>query len=115
MKHHRDENCSFRDDPHGKKCGTFVDWLQGRRHETTKIHGIIGSSGKVWQEQRRFTLRNLRDFGFGKVSMEGLIQEEVEKCIEMLSQESGKVTKLSLKLNIAILNALWKLLTGEKV
>ena len=73
------------------------------------------ANGQEWQEQRRFTLRNLRDFGFGKVSMEGLIQEEVEKCIEMLSQEAGKVTQLSLKLNIAILNALWKLLTGEKV
>ena len=73
------------------------------------------ANGQEWQEQRRFTLRNLRDFGFGKVSMEGLIQEEVEKCIEMLSHEAGKVTQLSLKLNIAILNALWKLLTGEKV
>ena len=73
------------------------------------------ANGQEWQEQRRFALRNLRDFGFGKVSMEGLIQEEVEKCVEMLSQETGKVTQLSLKLNIAILNALWKLLTGEKV
>ena len=73
------------------------------------------ANGHEWQEQRRFALRNLRDFGFGKVSMEGLIQEEVEKCVEMLSQETGKVTQLSLKLNIAILNALWKLLTGEKV
>ena len=71
------------------------------------------ANGQEWQEQRRFTLRNLRDFGFGKVSMESLIQEEVEKCIEMLSQETGKVTKLSLKLNIAILNALWK--HGTKV
>ena len=73
------------------------------------------ANGKEWQEQRRFTLKNLRDFGFGKLSMEGLILEEVQKCNEMLSNEAGTTTQLSLKLNIAILNALWKLLTGEKV
>ena len=76
--------------------------------------GIMFSSGKEWQEQRRFTLKNLRDFGFGKNSMETLILEEIEKCLEILSLEVGKPTQLNLKLNIAILNALWKLLTGEK-
>ena len=73
------------------------------------------ANGKEWQEQRRFTLRNLRDLGFGKTSMESLIQEEIEKCIELLRKEVGKPTQLDLKLNIAIINALWKLLTGEKV
>ena len=82
---------------------------------TGELRGIMFSNGKEWQEQRRFTLKNLRDFGFGKVSMEALILEEVEKCIEMLSKEVNTVTQLSLKLNIAIVNALWKLLTGEKV
>ena len=73
------------------------------------------ANGKEWQEQRRFTLKNLRDLGFGKTSMESLIQEEIEKCIELLRKEVGKPTQLHLKLNIAIINALWKLLTGEKV
>ena len=73
------------------------------------------ANGKEWQEQRRFTLKNLRDLGFGKTSMESLIQEEIEKCIELLRKEVGKPTQLNLKLNIAIINALWKFLTGEKV
>jgi len=95
------------------KLGANDDFMFPDEHGERR--GIMFANGQEWQEQRRFTLRNLRDFGFGKVSMESLIQEEVEKCIEMLSQETGKVTKLSLKLNIAILNALWKLLTGEKL
>ena len=28
--------------------------------------GVLSSQGRYWREQRRFLLRNLRDFGFGK-------------------------------------------------
>ncbi|CAG7731123.1 unnamed protein product [Allacma fusca] len=41
-------------------------------------HGIIASEGQEWVEQRRFTLRHLRDFGFGKNLMENLIMEELD-------------------------------------
>ena len=37
------------------------------------IHGIIEIDGDKWQEQRRFILQVLRDFGFGK----NLMQEKV--------------------------------------
>ena len=37
---------------------------------------MIATLGDEWKEQRRFAIRHLRDFGFGKSSMEDIIREE---------------------------------------
>ena len=37
--------------------------------EKQDIAGVLLSNKKTWTEQRRFTLRALRDFGFGKEGM----------------------------------------------
>jgi len=44
--------------------------------------GIVAASGQTWKEQRRFALKNLRDFGLGKESMEALILDEVHELSE---------------------------------
>ena len=52
--------------------------LSGRmRHD----HGIIFNSGECWKETRRFTLRALRDMGFGKKTSESLVLEESRAVI----------------------------------
>ena len=43
--------------------------------------GVIFIDGKFWREQRRFLLRNLRDFGFGKSSMQDCILVEAQKLV----------------------------------
>ena len=77
--------------------------------------GIIMSSGHTWQEQRRFSLRTLRDLGFGKVGMEELVNDEVEVLCKSLESEKGKFLNISKSFNIAAVNALWKVLTGERM
>eukprot|EP00094_Tigriopus_californicus_P010881 TCALIF_10496-PA protein Name:"Similar to Cyp2j6 Cytochrome P450 2J6 (Mus musculus)" AED:0.07 eAED:0.07 QI:0/0.78/0.7/0.9/1/1/20/349/2332 len=77
--------------------------------------GVILSSGLEWQDQRRFSLRQLRDFGFGRSSMESMILEEVQKLCKSLQEEAGKPLDLSFKMNISIINALWLILVGERL
>ena len=48
--------------------------------------GLLFSTGHEWVEQRRFALRQLRDLGFGKSSMEDMINEEVGKLIDLLEK-----------------------------
>jgi hypothetical protein len=45
---------------------------------------LVCSEGKHWAEQRKFTIRHLRELGFGKCSMEGLLQDEVQELISGL-------------------------------
>lgn len=58
----------------------------------TSTRGIITSELQIWSEQRRFTIKNLRDFGFGKASMEQIIQEEIKEFIDTIRKE-GKLGK----------------------
>ncbi len=41
--------------------------------------GITFNNGANWQAQRRFSMKVLRDFGFGKMSMISSIQDEIKE------------------------------------
>ena len=55
--------------------------------------GLLFSQGSEWKEQRRFSLRTLRDMGFGKISMEGSINLEVTKLIDALKHEIKEISQ----------------------
>lgn len=76
--------------------------------------GIVFSDGEGWAEQRRFTLRTLRDFGFGKKGMEAMIMEEVTDIIDWLKKGVGKPISVNRKFSLAVLNSLWSILTSER-
>jgi len=48
------------------------------------LSGLGLLEGEDWKEVRRFLMKCLKDFGFGKRSMEGSIQEEVGQTIEFM-------------------------------
>ncbi|XP_059491009.1 uncharacterized protein LOC132205760 [Neocloeon triangulifer] len=93
------------------------------RHEMFKEKkiGVIFSEGSRWKNQRRFTLRHLRDFGFGKKTMDQFIQEEINvllSAIRELIEKHPEQTKtgvdvLSILPAVAI-NTLWYIIAGVK-
>nr|AKH03514.1 cytochrome P450 3075C1 [Paracyclopina nana] len=76
--------------------------------------GIILCHGRYWREQRRFALRHLRDFGFGKTSMEDLLSEEVQKLVQVFRLHQNQPLNLNRTMNVSILNALWSIVVGER-
>jgi len=51
------------------------------------VHGLLLTRGECNKEIRRFTLKTLRDFGFGKSLMKETIISEVEVFLEELERE----------------------------
>lgn len=79
--------------------------------------GIIFSSGETWKEQRRFTLKHLRDFGLEKKSMETSIVHEVnelsEKWKKDVENNDGLVVNWT-TFNVSIFNALWGIVSSRR-
>jgi methyl farnesoate epoxidase / farnesoate epoxidase len=75
-------------------------------------HGLVSSSGDLWQEQRRFALRHLRDLGMGKSSIESHVQREILATMEELKKTVGQPIDLSFSLNIAVTNIVWAIVAG---
>ena len=73
--------------------------------------GLIFSQGPLWQQQRRFTVRHLRDLGFGKTSIENQIIDEISELIQEMtdtasSNADGKVDFKGL-FSVSVINILW--------
>nr|QST15073.1 CYP370C4 protein [Diaphanosoma celebensis] len=81
---------------------------------TENKRGVIFSEGQNWQTIRHFTLRTLRDFGFGKSSIEGLVHFEIEELIKSLSAVRGAPINLANRFNLAVVNALWTMIAGTR-
>ena len=66
-----------REETNSRSNPTIIKLIKKARNNLTGKEGVIFSEGKTHQEQRRFMLSTLRDFGFGKSDMESLINDEV--------------------------------------
>lgn len=63
------------------------DFLLARLREPSfALKGIFFIDGAHWNDQRRFTLRNLRDFGFGRrfEDYEIEVRDEMQSLVEMI-------------------------------
>ena len=84
----------------------------------SKMNGIIFNSGEDYKEVRRFTLRTLRDLGFGKKNSEGMILEECKNIVDAIKKRidntKNGVVDIDNLLNKAAVNVVWNITAGER-
>ncbi|XP_047501602.1 cytochrome P450 2L1-like [Penaeus chinensis] len=76
--------------------------------------GVIFSSGERWQASRRFLLRQLRDQGMGKSSMDDAIAVEAKALVEDFHRIAGSPAKLPDSMNLVTLNIVWQLVASRR-
>jgi len=80
--------------------------------------GVTFVDGEFWSEQRRFTMRHLRDLGFGRTSSENVIEEEIHEMLDDLraSAASNPAGIVDFKgvFSVSIINVLWAIIGGER-
>ncbi|KAK7793940.1 hypothetical protein R5R35_007703 [Gryllus longicercus] len=99
------------------------DLLHGRLRAGGDQLGIFFNNGPAWMEQKRFMLRNMRDFGFGRryKSMEETLREETEELIALgrgewtdeLSVRDGCM-HFPTALYPGLVNLVWSMMTGQR-
>lgn len=108
----------------GSAQGSFESIFKRRSLEerpTFTSSGIVFAHGPDWVEQRRFSLRTLRDRGFGKSAMEHAVLTEIEKFFEVVEkqlkneEDQQSSCDLNKDLSVAVVNSLWSILTGQKI
>ena len=72
----------------------------------------------MWQEQRRFTLRHLRDLGFGKSELEDQIINEVDELLSdiqsIVASNPNGVLDLNGIFTVPVINTLWFTVAGTR-
>ena len=96
----------------------LIDGINNVRSYKGKILGIAATSGYEWQEQRRFSLKHLKDLGFGKQSLETYIQDEAKYVIDnfimkAMDNHNGDVLMDGI-FNVPIVNILWRIVASKR-
>lgn len=78
----------------------------------------MSSEGEFWKEQRRFTLRHLRDLGLGKRSLESIVVEEIIDVLKEIKGMAGpnweKPVEVQDVIGVAGINILWHVMAGQR-
>jgi hypothetical protein len=64
------------------------------------VIGVLLTDEEFWQEQRRFVLRHLKEFGFGRRTMAELVEEEARQLVQAFQKrlEGSQVGRMALLL-----------------
>uniref|UniRef100_A0A182YQN3 Uncharacterized protein n=1 Tax=Anopheles stephensi TaxID=30069 RepID=A0A182YQN3_ANOST len=81
--------------------------------------GVLLTDEQFWQEQRRFIVRHLKEFGFARKGMTEIIQNEaaqIRKDFEdLVAQGNGTATvQMQGAFSVYVLNTLWLMMAGVR-
>jgi cytochrome P450 len=77
-------------------------------------HGVVFANGERWKQLRRFSLTVLRDFGMGRHSLEGPIQEEAQCLVQEMRNTQGKPFDPTYMLSRAVSNIICAMVFGKR-
>jgi cytochrome P450 family 2 subfamily U polypeptide 1 len=75
---------------------------------------VATSSGALWKEHRTFTLNTLREFGFGKRSLESKVIEEIEVFVHEIQSKDGAPFDMHNLLHVCISNIMCSINFGQR-
>ncbi|MPC47869.1 Cytochrome P450 2L1 [Portunus trituberculatus] len=78
------------------------------------VSGVVSSNNLIWHNNRRFSLRQLRDLGMGKSKLVEAVQERAMWLVENFSKHAGNGAPIALPIKIAITNVIWQLVGGKQ-
>lgn len=81
--------------------------------------GILFGNGETWKNIRRFSIRTLRDFGFGKQKgQDAVMEEELDELIRRLddkiANERDSSICMSQLFSVSVLNIIWSMMAGTR-
>ncbi|XP_072930634.1 probable cytochrome P450 305a1 [Epargyreus clarus] len=80
-----------------------------------KRMGITFTDGPVWKEHRQFTVKQLKNVGFGKTTMEKEIQYEMISILQYIKENNNKPINPKNILAMSVMNILWRYMAGERI
>ena len=97
-----------------EKCGGRPP-LMGRFKGEIKRRGLLDPDiGPSWKDQKRFVLKTLKDYGFGKKA-EDNIKEEAKTMINFITDNINRDEDFLIKdvFNIPVVNVIWKMVANK--
>ncbi|XP_055947389.1 cytochrome P450 2J1-like [Argiope bruennichi] len=76
--------------------------------------GVTQEEGPSWKEHRRYFLQTVKNFGFGKMEIEGTIHEEIKILKEDLLKAQGQPTDIGFHVTYAVNSVIVQVMFARK-